>query len=104
MLLIGHKSRPIFDRYHLIHEQELLEAGDQLVENLAQHGAGTAGGRSNGVGRADAGDSVSARSVRQRLGPGREQVQTLRNHARLRVARHGMLTEVGIEQRAAEGP
>ena len=36
MLLTGHKSRAIFDRYNIIHEQELLDAGDQLVECLAQ--------------------------------------------------------------------
>ena len=53
MLLTGHKSRAIFDRYNIINEQKLLEAGDQLVAYLAQqvqavparrrpHGAGTA--------------------------------------------------------------
>ena len=42
MLLTGHKSRAIFDRYNIIHEQELLEAGDQLVAYLAQQGAGGA--------------------------------------------------------------
>ena len=36
MLLTGHKSRAIFDRDNIIHEQELLEAGDQLVAYLAQ--------------------------------------------------------------------
>ena len=36
MLLTGHKSRAIFDRYNIIHEQELLVAGDQLVAYLAQ--------------------------------------------------------------------
>ena len=36
MLLTGHKSRAIFDRYNIINEQELLEAGDQLVVYLAQ--------------------------------------------------------------------
>ncbi len=36
MLLTGHKSRAIFDRYNIIHEHELLEAGDQLVAYLAQ--------------------------------------------------------------------
>ena len=36
MLLIGHKSRAIFDRDNLIHEQELLDADDQLVAYLAQ--------------------------------------------------------------------
>ena len=29
MLLTGHKSRAIFDRYNIINEQELLDAGDQ---------------------------------------------------------------------------
>ena len=54
MLLTGHKSRAIFDRYNIINEQELLEAGDQLVEYLEQqaqaphrraHPAGTAAQR-----------------------------------------------------------
>ena len=43
MLLTGHKSRAIFDRYNIIHEQELLDAGDQLVEYLAQHAQATPG-------------------------------------------------------------
>ncbi len=34
MLLTGHKSRTIFDRDNIIHEQELLDAGDQLVAYL----------------------------------------------------------------------
>ena len=46
MRLTGHKSRAIFDRYNIIHEQELLEAGDQLVAYLAQHAQATPrGGR-----------------------------------------------------------
>ena len=46
MLLTGHKSRAIFDRYNIIHEQELLEAGDQLVAYLEQHAQATPrGGR-----------------------------------------------------------
>ena len=46
MLLTGHKTRAIFDRYNIIHEQELLEAGDQLVAYLAQHAQATPrGGR-----------------------------------------------------------
>ena len=36
MLLTGHKSRAIFDRYNIINEQDLLDAGDQLVAYLAQ--------------------------------------------------------------------
>ncbi len=35
MLLTGHKSRAIFDRYNTINEEELLDAGDQLVAYLA---------------------------------------------------------------------
>ena len=46
MLLTGHKSRAIFDRYNIINEQELLEAGDQLVAYLAQQAQATPrGGR-----------------------------------------------------------
>ena len=46
MLLTGHKSRAIFDRYNIINEQELLGAGDQLVTYLAQHAQATPrGGR-----------------------------------------------------------
>ena len=56
MLLTGHKSRAIFDRYNIIHEQKPLDAGDQLVAYLAQqvqvvparrrpHPAGTAAPR-----------------------------------------------------------
>ena len=41
MLLTGHKSRAIFDRYNIIREQELLDAGDQLVAYLAQHAQAT---------------------------------------------------------------
>ena len=36
MLLTGHKTRAIFDRYHIVNEQELLAAGDQLAAYLAQ--------------------------------------------------------------------
>ena len=41
MLLTGHKSRAIFDRYNIINEQELLEAGDQLVAYLEYHAQAT---------------------------------------------------------------
>ena len=47
MLLTGHKTRAIFDRYNIIHEQELLEAGDQLVAYLAQHAQATPRGRAH---------------------------------------------------------
>ena len=47
MLLTGHKTRAIFDRYNIINEQELLEAGDQLVAYLAQHAQATPCGRAH---------------------------------------------------------
>ena len=34
MLLTGHKSRAIFDRYHIIHEQELLARSKTLVGRI----------------------------------------------------------------------
>ena len=45
MFLTCHKSRAIFDRYNIINEQELLEAGDQLVASLALHARATPRGR-----------------------------------------------------------
>ena len=47
MLLTGHKTRAIFDRYNIINEQELLETGDQLVAYLAQHAQATPRGRAH---------------------------------------------------------
>ena len=52
MLLTGHKTRAIFDRYNIINEQELLEAGDQLVAYLAQHAQATPRGRAHSAGTA----------------------------------------------------
>ena len=50
MLLTGHKTRAIFDRYNIINEQELLEAGDQLVAYLEQHAQATPRGRAHPTG------------------------------------------------------
>ena len=64
MLLTGHKTRAIFDRYNIINEQELLEAGDQLVEYLAQQ-ARTPCGRSHPVGIAAPRTAPPLRLVRR---------------------------------------
>ncbi len=36
MQLTGHRSRAIFDRYNIVHEEELHHAGDQLCAYLAR--------------------------------------------------------------------
>ena len=66
MLLTGHKSRAIFDRYNIIHEQELLEAGDQLVAYLAQQAqVAPARRRPHAVSPASARTAPSLRLVRR---------------------------------------
>ena len=65
MLLTGHKSRAIFDRYNIIHEQELLEAGDQLVAYLAQQAQATPRGRAHPTGAAATRTAPALRLVRR---------------------------------------
>ena len=65
MLLTGHKSRAIFDRYNIIHEQELLDAGDQLVAYLAQQAQATPRGRAHPTGAAATRTAPALRLVRR---------------------------------------
>ena len=65
MLLTGHKSRAIFDRYNIIHEQELLDAGDQLVEYLAQQAQALPARRPHTAGAAAARTAPPLRLVRR---------------------------------------
>ena len=68
MLLTGHKSRAIFDRYNIIHEQELLDAGDQLVAYLARQAQAPRRARAPGRHRHPAhGLAPSPRATRHRV-------------------------------------
>ena len=114
MLLTGHKSRAIFDRYNIIHEQELLDAGDQLVAYLAQpvparrrpHAVGTAAPRPAPALRLVRRGTASGRAARlAAAGRGRRGPDTARRcaAARAQATRAGPARDRGTRGAGASG-
>ena len=89
MLLTSHKSRAIFDRYNIIHEQELLEAGDQLVKYLAQQAQATPRGLNPGFSER-IGNS-------RRTGKARPAVSLCLDQASLRIGPRHLVRDVTLE-------
>ena len=69
MLLTGHQTRAVFDRYHIVNERELLHAGERLVAYL-QRGRRAARQRKASSSRISGGPRSRTPVAELRIAPG----------------------------------